>query len=130
MGQGQRGHRRADAFGERAGGVESSARKHDDEFLAAIARDESFAALDRAGNRLCDKAQADVARRMAEAVIVGFEVIDVGEEQGKRAFLCATGGDGLVEPLVEFPTVGETGQKVGARKAIELVLRAHELAIA
>ena len=79
-GQGQRGHRRADAFGDRAGGVKAGAGKHDDEFLAAVARDEAFAALDNAGNRLRHKAQADVARRMAEPVIVGLEVVDVGEE--------------------------------------------------
>ena len=99
------------------GGLQAAfvvAAQQDAEFVAAVAGDECVrteGALQKAGGVL-ERRVADV---VAEAVVDGFEAVDVEQDRGKTA-VCAV-PHSLREADVELPAVVEAGEVVDVHAA-------------
>ncbi len=94
--------------------------QHDHELLAAEARDEVGVPHLRRQD-LRGRAQHRVADRVREPVVDRLEVVEVGHRHGERAVVAQRKRELVGQPLVETPPVGEAGQRVLVRLALELV---------
>ncbi len=106
--------------------------EHDDEFVAALA---AHTALDDAGVRrpghvigaqaarqaLRDDAQQVVSHGVSECVVDALEVVEVEEHDRERTPVAARRLERLLELLVEARAVGQLGEHVEVRKAVDLL---------
>src|SRR6056297_74371 len=103
-------------------GLELGVRQKDHELLTAVAGYEVRAASCGALEDLRNTAQTLVALEMAAVVVVGFEVVDVGENGGYRGAVAYCVLPLPLVGLVEVPSVCDPGEPVGARDALEPVV--------
>ncbi|HEX6198721.1 MAG TPA: hypothetical protein VF150_00535 [Thermoanaerobaculia bacterium] len=95
------------------------------ELLAAVAGD-GVRRADRAREELPQAHQEAVPRRVAEAVVVLLEPIEVEEQEGDGLPGAAGALDLLHQPLVEVPAVREAREGVGPRQASQGEIRLPE----
>ena len=83
----------------------------DDELVAAEAGD-GVGPAPGLGQPVGQFPQGQVADAVAVEVVDGLEAVQVDEEDGQGAVVPATGGQGLVDPVVEQGPVGQSGEGV------------------
>ena len=116
MGQAQLLHPIAHPFGKHQGIVETGIGKHDDKFLAAIARDEIGLCLHHGKGDVGYFLQAFIPGRMAVGIVVLFEKIDIKQQQAD-AFRCIRVAllvqmEQVIEPGLHAAPVDATGEAI------------------
>ena len=66
-----------------------------------------------------DELQGFIAFRVAESVVIGFEMIDVDHHKAHRVAVTVRSADLLCQALLEIAPVQKAGQRVGHRKLFE-----------
>jgi hypothetical protein len=94
------------------GAVGAGVGKQQHELLAAVARRQVAGAAGVRGDGLRHLLQAAVAGRMAQAVVVQLEVVDVEHHQRQGAAAAHGALPFLFQEAVEMPAVGDLGQRV------------------
>src|SRR6187551_636804 len=96
--------RRANALGQKESRRDAGARQKHDEFLASVPSG-NVTASDFAGDAVSELPQHFVARQMPEAIVDGFEVVDVDHEARQRRALAAAASELLVQARLQIAAV-------------------------
>jgi hypothetical protein len=115
-------HGMADLFGDDEGAADGGLAEDDDKLLATVAGRQVGAAFEAGGDGAGDAAQAFVTGLVAVGVVEQFEVIDVAHHQGDAAGVAAGAPPFAGDVFVEVAAVGDAGQGVAGRQALQFLL--------
>src|SRR5690606_33857642 len=93
---------------------------NDGEFIAAEARAERACGRTLRAQTLAHRLQHAVAERVTQAVVDGFEVVEVDEQHGDARVAPARAVDRAFEVSEQLPAVRELCERIVMRKVLEL----------
>src|SRR3954452_21695145 len=114
----------ADALGGVARSLPAGLRQDDDELLAAVATDHVDLA-DLIADPVGDLHHHRVAHLVAVGIVDLLEQVEVEHQDGQRAVEPAGTLDFSTQGCLEEPVVAETGEAVGDRQALRLLMQQH-----
>src|SRR5690606_6170746 len=129
VGQVQGGKALMDALGQMAGALQAGIGQDDGELLAAVAAGHVALALQAVVEQLAHPAQGVIARQVTEGVVVGLEVVDIHQQQGKWCAQAPQPTPFGLQLLVEVAPVVQSGQAILLGQALPAGLQTQGLAL-